>query len=232
MKLVNLVACLAVAFTPTLAKCEDQSFIRDGERTTAHGWFDERFGGDVSKLPFSFKLGDESSADVLKRAKADSETEELDAARIQRTITLTDEQTGLETKVVAVKYAEYPDVEWTVHFKNVGDADTPVLSDIQAVNVSQSIPTEASTILHHMKGSRAAPNDFEPYEMGLTMRTQATFRSAGGRGTNGSWPYFNINWGDQGLIIVVGWPGQWNLSLERDGAGGLAIAGGHEQTHF
>jgi alpha-galactosidase len=225
-------ACLAQACISTAARADGESFIQEGEKTAAHSWFDERFGSEVSKLPFSFKVGDESSADVLKRSKADTKTEELDDSRTQRIITWTDEKSGLETKVVAVRYANYPSVEWTVHFKNTGDKDSPVLADIQAVNVSQPIPAEASTILHHMKGSRAAPNDFEPYEMGLTMRTAATFRSAGGRGTNGSWPYFNVNWGDQGLVVVMGWPGQWNVSLERDGAGGLAIRGGQENTHF
>jgi hypothetical protein len=117
-------------------------------------------------------------------------------------------------------------VEWTVHFKNTSEKDTPILSEIRALDVNQAVPAEATTVLHHNKGSRAAPNDFEPYEMGLPMRTEATFRSAGGRPTNGSWPYFNVNWGDYGLIVAMGWPGQWTTQFERDGAGGLAIRGG------
>ena len=31
------------------------------------------------------------------------------------------------------------------------------------------------------------------------------------------WPYFNITWGGEGLILAIGWPGQWALQAERDG---------------
>ncbi|RIK80452.1 MAG: hypothetical protein DCC67_09340 [Planctomycetota bacterium] len=231
MKLM-LLACLGHAYAAAIAVAADAPFVQPSEVGPAHSWFEERFGADVSKLPFSFKVGDESSADVLKRCKADVKTTQLDGSRVQRTITWTDDKTGLETQAVVVRYADYPSVEWTVYFKNGGEHDSPVISDIHAVDVSQPVPPEASTILHHMKGSRAAPNDFEPYEMGLTMRAEAAFRSAGGRGTNGSWPYFNVNWADHGLIVALGWPGQWRVRFERDGAGGLAIRGGQETTHF
>ena len=232
MKLLTLSACLIQACLAAVALGNDAPFVHDGERGTAHTWFEERFGADASKLPFSFTVGGEKSTDVLQRSKVDSQTEQVGENQTKRTITWTDEKTQLETKVVAVQYADFPNVEWTVHFKNIGAGDSPIIADVEAIDVSQAVPAEASTILHHLKGSRAAPNDFEPYEMGLTMRTAATFRSAGGRGTNGSWPFFNVNWGDQGLIVVMGWPGQWNLTLERDGAGALAIRGGQENTHF
>ncbi|MCC6494270.1 MAG: alpha-galactosidase, partial [Pirellulales bacterium] len=231
MRILLFLACIGHACVSAAAVAAADPYVHDGEVSAAHGWFDERFGADTAKLPFSFKVDSESSADFLKRCKSDSKTEQ-DDKRTQRTITWTDEKTQLQVEAVAVRYADYPTVEWTVYFKNTGDKQSPVISDIQAFDVAQQISAEATTILHHMKGSRAAPNDFEPYEMGLTMRTKATFRSAGGRGTNGSWPYFNVNWGDQGLIVVIGWPGQWNVSLERDGGGGLALRGGQENTRF
>jgi alpha-galactosidase len=204
----------------------------ENELNVAQQWFDASFGEDVSKLPFSFKLGEESSATVLGRAKRSSEDKQLDGNRTERTIVWADETTGLETKLVVVKYADYPNIEWTVRFTNKGDKDTPVLSAIEGLDVHQTVPTNAQTILHHMKGSYVAQNDFEPYEMGLTQRTSATFRSFGGRGTNGCWPYFNVNWGNTGLIVAIGWPGQWNASFDRDGTTGLAIRAGQENANF
>jgi alpha-galactosidase len=232
MRLLILLTCLGNSVFMAFAHGGEAFVIQERELGAARTWFDERFSGDVAKLPFSFSVGEEPSVKYLAHAKADAKTEKLDDHRTQRTLTWTHEASHLETKVIAVQYDDFPSVEWTLHFKNVGGNDTPIISDIEAANTNQAVPAEASTILHHLKGSRAAPNDFEPYEMGLTMRTEATFRSAGGRGTNGSWPYFNINWGDQGLILAMGWPGQWNVTFERDGAGGLAIRGGQEQTHF
>jgi alpha-galactosidase len=93
----------------------------ENELSIAQQWFDASFGEDVSKLPFSFKLGKESSAAVLGRAKRSSEDKQLDGNRTERTIVWADETTGLETKVVVVKYADYPNIEWTVRFTNKGD---------------------------------------------------------------------------------------------------------------
>jgi alpha-galactosidase len=230
--LSRFVACVALAAATLDSLCRADGFVTESEVGVARTWAAEQFSGDIAKLPFSFKLGELNTADVLARSNAEVRSEALDAQRTQRTLTWNDPHSGLEIKAVAVEYSDYPEVEWTVHFKNVGEKDTPVLWDIRALDVNQSVPAEASTILHHNKGSRAAPNDFEPYEMGLPMRTEAAFRSAGGRPTNGSWPYFNVNWGDHGLIVAMGWPGQWITQFERDGAGGLAIRGGQETTHF
>ena len=46
---------------------------------------------------------------------------------------LDDPSTGLQVRCVGVEYNDFPTVEWVVHFKNTGATDTPILSDIQAV---------------------------------------------------------------------------------------------------
>ena len=56
--------------------------------------------------------------------------------------------------------------------------------------------------------------------------------AAGGRPTNTDWSYFNVEWPGQGLIVAVGWPGQWAAELARDGARGLHLRAGQELTHF
>ena len=35
---------------------------------------------------------------------------------------------------MAVAYQDFPTVEWTVYFRNTGTVDTPLLTDIQAIN--------------------------------------------------------------------------------------------------
>ena len=50
-------------------------------------------------------------------------------------------------------YKNYPAVEWTVHFKNNGNADTPILENILAMNVSLEIipePRQAAVIVYKM----------------------------------------------------------------------------------
>ncbi|BBO33698.1 alpha-galactosidase [Lacipirellula parvula] len=233
MKSSALVMLLAVGWMSSVAHADTaSSFLAEGELASSTRWADEHFGGDVAKLPFSFKLGDESSATVLGRSKPTVSSEKLGDYAVRRTLKWNDAKTGLETQVVAVDYKDYPSVEWTVRFTNVGKEDSPILSEIQAIDLTQAIPLDAKATLHHQKGSTAVPNDFEPYQTALDVGTDKKFASAGGRGTNGDWPYFNVNWGKQGLIVVMGWPGQWNLSMQRNEAGELIVRGGQEAAHF
>ena len=64
-------------------------------------------------------------------AVADSTT-----SAAERTTTWTDPKTGLEVRCVSVEYSDFPVVEWTVYFKNAGKAATPILADMQGMNVS------------------------------------------------------------------------------------------------
>ncbi|WP_029136554.1 alpha-galactosidase [Nakamurella lactea] len=43
------------------------------------------------------------------------------------------------------------------------------------------------------------------------------------------WPYFNFDWGGQGMIAAIGWPGQWALQSERIGTGTLRVKAGMTQ---
>ena len=55
----------------------------------------------------------------------------------------------------------------------------------------------------------------------------------GGRSTNTNMSYFNLERSkDDGLIVVVGWPGQWAADFIRDVDRGLRIRAGQELTHF
>ena len=232
MKTSALVMFLAVSWMSSVALGDSASFVAESELSASTRWANERFSGDVAKLPFSFKLGDETSAVVLGRSKPEVTSEKIDDYAIRRTLKWNDAKTGLETQVVAVEYKDFPSVEWTVRFQNTGKEDSPILSEIEAIDLTKAIPLDATAVLHHQKGSTAVPNDFEPYQTPLDPGTDRKFTAAGGRGTNGDWPYFNVNWGKQGLIVVMGWPGQWNLGIQRNEAGELIIRGGQEQAHF
>ncbi|HEY3324749.1 MAG TPA: alpha-galactosidase [Planctomycetota bacterium] len=181
-------------------------------------------------LPFSFTYGGKSSAELLSQWERKAESKKLDENRTQRTISWTDAQTGLLVRCVAIEYLDFPTVEWTLYFKNAGQADTPILENILALDVGLS--GKKNTILHHHAGSQATPEDYRPLQTQLQPNTNTRFASSGGRGSDGVWPYFNIDWGNKGVIAVVGWPGQWTGSFKRDAASGLQIRAGQEQCHF
>ncbi len=228
---LRLAALLVALLTALDSRAAKNDFVHKEDLDAARPWIEKHFGSPA-ELPFSFKVGDESSKDVLSRAKLDRSNKQLDEDRIEHSLVFTDEKSNLEIRCTAIEYYDYPNVEWTVYFRNVGKADSPVISDIRAVNLQLAAPPEKDFVLHNERGSRATPSDFQPHETVLGMAADLRLQSLGGRPTNGAMPYFNLHWPEQGMIVVLGWPGQWSIDFKRDGGSGLTVSGGQELTHF
>jgi alpha-galactosidase len=54
----------------------------------------------------------------------------------------------------------------------------------------------------------------------------------GGRPTEVAFPYYNVEMPGGGLILALGWPGQWSATFTRDAESILHVVGGQERTHF
>lgn len=220
-----LAAPAARAVTPTAA-----------EIGRARDWAAARFGdaasGSLAGVPFSFTYGGKPSADLLGTWKVERRSRKLDDARTERTATWTDPAGGLILTCRAVEYADFPTVEWTLHFKNGGPADTQVLADILAIDAGFERPAGGEFTLHHSKGDSCTADSYRPYVDALPPGDVKQFAPAGGRPTNGAFPFWNVEMPGGGLIAVVGWPGQWSARLERDADRTLRIRGGQELARF
>ena len=87
--------------------------------------------------------------------------------------------------------------------------------------------------MHNAVGSPCAPNDYGPLETPLPPKTEKRIGAAGGRPTNSDWSYFNLETPTgHGVIVVVGWPGQWSSLWTRDDDIGLRVQAGQELTHL
>jgi hypothetical protein len=69
-----------------------------------------------SGVPFSFRYGGRPSAELLPAWERKDHTQKLDEERTKRTVTWTDQQTGLELRCVVVEYGAFPTVEWTLYY--------------------------------------------------------------------------------------------------------------------
>ncbi len=87
-------------------------------------------------------------------------------------------------------------------------------------------------MLRGCKGDDCNPSSYEPYTETLGPNVRKAFAAVGGRPTQVTFPYYNVQMPGGGLIVVVGWPGQWAASFTRDGAKGLQITAGQELTHL
>ena len=182
--------------------------------------------------PFSFVYGGTPSTLLLKQWPVKRETHALDAQRTQHTLTYADPKTGLSVRWTAIEYHDFPTVEWTLTFKNEGTADTPLLSEVQAVDTRFHRGKEGEFTLHSSTGSPCSPNDYEPHARPLGQRATQRITTSGGRSTDSNMPYFNVEWPGQGVIVVLGWPGQWAAEFIRNDTTGLQVRGGQELTRF
>ena len=206
------------------------------EMSEARGWVAAHLGrtadGKAPTPPFSFIYGGRPSAELLKDWKYEQTSKALDPQRTEHTLLWTDPATGLSVRCRAVEYLDFPTVEWTLHLKNTGGADTPILENIQPLELRLLRANQGEFTLHHNVGSPAAPNDYQPLQTVLGPKASKRFAGAAGKPTGSDWSYFNLEWPGQGVIVVVGWPGQWAAQFTRDAANGLDIRAGQELTHF
>jgi alpha-galactosidase len=90
--------------------------------------------------------------------------------------------------------------------------------------------------LHHNVGSPCRADDFKPLTTKLAPGKTTHITTSGGRPSNSDWPYFNIAGDEGGLIVVVGWAGQWAADFTNEATDNartdLRLAAGQEQTHF
>jgi len=211
-----------------------QSLLPDAQRFALAkfaGELDER--GIYSTEPlFSFLYGGQPSSPLLDNWKVNHVEHKLDADRTQHIITWIDPQTGLEVRCVGIAYGDFPTVEWTPYLKNTGTNDTPIIENFSAIDTPFTRGTKGEFVLNYQTGSLAQQDDFMPLRESLGPKAVKTLATTGGRPCNAYLPYFNIEWPGGGVIVAVGWPGQWSATFARDEGNGLNIKAGQELTHF
>ena len=186
-----------------------------------------------STAPFSLSYDGEIHADtfpdnwvVAHKANAD-----LPADRQQRSTQWTDPATGLEVRVEITRYTDFDAIEWVLHLTNHGSAETPILENIRVADFAWKDAGTDPITLHHAEGSHAIITDFQPKSTPLEVGTPASFTPFGGRSSDGVLPFFNLAGPEGGLMVAIGWTGQWTASFNRTDAG-VQIQAGFEQARF
>jgi alpha-galactosidase len=184
-------------------------------------------GPYTTELPFSFRYGGQPSAELLKTWVFRRQSQGA-----AHTLTWTDPRTGLEVRARVVTYPDFPVVEWTLYFRNTSSSSTPILEDIQALDTRFERNAEGEFLLHHGKGSPNSATDYQPLETPLPRKAEIRIATTGGRPTDSDLCYFNLEWPGEGVILALGWPGQWAARFMRDEGTRLAVRAGQELTYF
>ena len=201
------------------------------------GWLDERFAHGAAPLPFSFTYGGKTLEGGFpanwETRRASTEPE---PRRLQHAIIGSDSETGLEVRCEATVYRDFDAVEWVFYLANDSDQETPVLEDIRVADFAWDGAPRSRYELYYAEGSHERITDFQPMQKTLEDGTSAVFTPFGGRPSDGFLPFFNVaaNRGDtesHGIIVALGWTGQWTASFTR-GDGHVRVQAGMEKARF
>ena len=181
-------------------------------------------------FPVAFRYGGVESAALLGEWRC-SETQQATAEATRRTLTLTDPASGLELRCEVTLYADFPAVEWVAYLRNGGTANTPLIEDVQALEAEFLAAPDQPCLLHWANGSDCRLDDFAPHEAPLAAGAEFALTSRGGRSSNGTLPFFNLQTGATGWIGAVGWTGDWQVRARR-GEAGVQVRAGMPRTCF
>ena len=161
-------------------------------------------------IPFSFVYGGKEyrgfSADVLSLKEKVTETKNgKESTRFRYDLDET-----LTVTLLLTHYFSHGATEWTVWFENTSSQNSDVLENIQ----TQIVFDGAEPVLKGILGDHG--NLYAPYRKDLR-EAPVAFSSDSGRATHGNFPYFNLEYGDGGAMLAIGWAGTWKASFSADG---------------
>ena len=199
--------------------------LEDGSLVSLHAlpWEGNPFG-------FSFQYDGASSAELLGQWSRKTEERAPGQHSIRRDLVYHDPKTGLELRVQAERFTDFPAVEWVMSLANTGTTNTPLLENIQALDDVLPIVSEAT--LHWAKGGVASFDDFAPQTTVLKAGQKRRFQPGGGRSSNQVLPFFNVQGADGGVIAAVGWSGEWAAEFACDKGGQVSLKAGLARTHL
>ncbi|MEO2045295.1 MAG: alpha-galactosidase [Pirellulales bacterium] len=130
------------------------------------------------------------------------------------------------------EYSKENAVEWQVRLQAPAGEESPLYEDVKSADFTVRFPSNQGVTLHWNKGSHAEVTDFQPRTEALTPGKPFTLESFGGRSSDGVMPYFNLAAEGGGLIVAVGWSGDWKVSFEALDGGSVRIVAGLKHSRF
>jgi alpha-galactosidase len=206
--------------------------LEDG-KTVRLDEMEEESAFPAARYPFSFTYAGKPSDEILGGWKRERIEEQAEGRRIVST-SYADPATGLVVRWEATRFADFPALDQVLFLENGGPTDTPIIEDIQALDISFDHPLAGNSpyVLRGTKGAPADPTDYEAGELAVAPKSARVLGGGGGRSSNKDFPFFKVETGAGQLIVAVGWSGQWQARLECPDARRLRLRAGLEKTHF
>lgn len=181
---------------------------RNYENSKATAWY-KAVASDISKIPFSFTYNGKRIKGLggdftLIRSETEGEGEKETK---NFTLSLSGE---LYVTLKLTHYYSHGVTEWTVWFENTSDFESGIISDVKTeLSFEGSYP-----VLKGIRGDHV--NQYSPYSIDM-QNNAVSFASESGRATHINFPYFNLEYGDGGAMLAIGWAGTWTADFSSDG---------------
>ncbi len=179
--------------------------------------------------PFSFQYNGQASSTLLGDWTRTNGSAKADKGVTSYWSAWRDPKTGLECRMEAKEFSDFPAAEWVLKFKNTGDADTPILENIQPLDLVWSGIN--NPVLHYSFGSNCRIDDFLYQQTPIASGAKIRKTSSGGRSAEETLPFFNVATPTEGFITAIGWTGQWAAEFAFSG-NVLKTRAGMEKTHL
>jgi len=205
---------MAVGYAPRVTREPDKLrrgdiMIRNYTNPGATEWY-RSVSNDLSLLPFSFTYGGIeynglkgerlSFIDRDITCEAGKETHSI-RYLLDGTVTVT---------LILTHYASHGVTEWTVWFENLSDRNSDVLGSPRTeMDFDGRYPVLKGILGDHV-------NQYSPYSIDMQNNT-VEFSSDLGVATHVNFPYFNLEYGDGGVMLAIGWAGTWSAGFSSDG---------------
>jgi alpha-galactosidase len=123
-------------------------------------------------------------------------------------------------------YPDHAATEWQFRLRAPEAGESPLYENLKSADFEVGFAPDAKVRLHWSKGSHSEPGDFEPKTNALVVGEVFSLESFGGRSSDGVMPYFNLASESGGLIVAIGWTGDWKASFELQKNGSLRVTAG------
>jgi len=161
---------------------------------------------DLSQLPFSFVYDGKTykgfsaehfdliSKDTVQEGEKETQTIRMAFLQV------------LEVTLILTHYFSHGVTEWTVWFENISNKNSGVIEQIKTeLTFEGKYPLLKGILGDHV-------NQYSPYSIDL-QNNVVVFSSDSGRATHINFPYFNLEYGDGGVMLAIGWAGTWNAEF-------------------
>lgn len=205
--------------------------ITDAEKKLCTEWFEKNLFANGVDYPFTFKVDSEE----FNPAEWDMQlTESPEYGAVYQNgqteyLILTNSKKALQLTVEATVFEENATCQWTAYIKNTGSGNSGVISDFYALDSSFAT---GDAELYYSMGSNTAPSDFSLIRKKLSSFGK-TFSANEGKPTEAYLPYFNIKGENGGMILGIGWTGQWIAELsESKGQTDISVRQEHLEAYL